>query len=1075
MHTLIANRYEPINRLGQGGMGVVYCVKDRLSNREMALKQVHVNPDRLQFNLSGSNTDEKLSLAMEFRTLASLHHPHIVSVADYGFDTQKQPYFTMEYLNDAKTIVDYATGKSIQEKIRLLHETLQALTYLHQRRIIHRDLKPDNVLVDQFNRVKVMDFGLAVASDHQQEGLVGTLAYMAPEVFTEDKVSIQSDLFAIGIMAYEIFAGQHPYDTTNQTSLIDDILACQLDFGRVDEAFVPFIKSLTMKLLEQRPVNAQEALTQLSRLSQTPIPIESPLIRESFLQHSAFVGREEELGLLKDCLQGNSERGWLIGGESGVGKSRLLDELRIHALVEGILVLRGYEVEVNGFPYQLWRDIIRRLLLIVEVSEDEASILKDVVPDVASTLGDDIPDAQKLSSVAGQQRLTATILNLFRRLKQPTLLILEDLHWGDESLFVLKQLTNIIDELSVVTVASFRDDERPNLPQQLPAMQTMHLSRLSQDQIASLTKTIIGSGDDRDDIASQLHEQTEGNVFFLVEVIRALAEDSGGLHKVAESDLSAGILTSGIRNLLKRRIDRVPAEFQRFLRYVALAGRYLEVELLSHLLLHNAMPFTLDVWLQACFEAGVIEYVEEGWRFRHDKLRDAVLEDLDASNHGTIHRHIGEAIEALYPDDNDYLESLYHHWRGAGDIPKTLHYLVLLGDHLINLRARYDYAINILKTHIEKLPEKHPQYPIFANQISKAYRMQGDQEQAQHFGGIALRLAQQTIHRANSLSNLSLIEWNIGDYETAFHYASQGLALHRQVDDAYGIARGLNNLGVIADNQGNYQQALEYYEEAKSICISIDNQPLLASTLSNQALVYERQAKYEKSYKVNQESLRIREKIGDRYGISVSLGNLGYSADIMDKNDEALNYFRRSLAICREIGNQDGIAYAYMSLGMMSHKLQKYDEADDYYNQSMEILEHIDDKFGVANAFSNMGFTYIAQGNISKAEDVWYQSIEMCHSSGWLPILVEVLVGIGRIRVIEGKLNEAVKLAKLVSEHPATVGYTRDGVLAELFAQLTTKFGKDGLDNALMQVAVNDLDEVVDALLLERSEIIDKN
>jgi len=244
INTLIANRYEPLNVLGQGGMGIVYCVEDRLSSRLMALKQVLVNTNQLHFHLSGTQSNPKLALTMEFRTLASLHHPHIVGVADYGFDTERQPYFTMEYLRDAKTIVAYAKDQSDEEKLRLLAETLEALAYLHQLGVIHRDLKPENVLVDQSGQIKVADFGLAVASDYQTETLGGTLAYMAPEVFTEDMVSIQSDLFAVGIMAYEIFAGHHPYDHRSTTTLIDDLLACQPDFSKINNKFEPLVQNI---------------------------------------------------------------------------------------------------------------------------------------------------------------------------------------------------------------------------------------------------------------------------------------------------------------------------------------------------------------------------------------------------------------------------------------------------------------------------------------------------------------------------------------------------------------------------------------------------------------------------------------------------------------------------------------------------------------------------------------------------------------------------------------------------------------------------------------------------------------
>lgn len=114
----------------------------------------------------------------------------------------------------------------LTQQIELLVQVLQALAYLHRRGIIHQNLKPENVMtVDR--QAKVLDFGLAVARAHldeTSEGVVGTLAYMAPEVLNGNPSSEAADLYAVGVMAYELFAGEHPFDITNVSGLIPEIL-----------------------------------------------------------------------------------------------------------------------------------------------------------------------------------------------------------------------------------------------------------------------------------------------------------------------------------------------------------------------------------------------------------------------------------------------------------------------------------------------------------------------------------------------------------------------------------------------------------------------------------------------------------------------------------------------------------------------------------------------------------------------------------------------------------------------------------------------------------------------------------
>src|SRR5690606_19532390 len=145
---------------------------------------------------------------------------------------------------------------------------------------------------------------------------------------------------------------------------------------------------------------------------------ETAAIRESFLQSAQFVGRDAELKELTNALkEAIASRGsaWLIGGESGVGKSRLMDELRTRALVQGALVLRGQGVSGGGLPYQFWREPLRRLVLAMEIDELEAGILKDLIPDIEHLLERTIPDPIPLDGSAYQQRLFATIVSIFRR------------------------------------------------------------------------------------------------------------------------------------------------------------------------------------------------------------------------------------------------------------------------------------------------------------------------------------------------------------------------------------------------------------------------------------------------------------------------------------------------------------------------------------------------------------------------------------------------------------------------------------------------------------------------------------
>src|SRR5947209_16544195 len=219
---MIGRRYILNDELGSGGMGTVYRATDRLTGQRVALKRVLQTAEPLLFaSETEQDTDARLMLAREFQSLASLRHPNIIGVLDYGFDAERQPYFTMELLEPSLNIREAGRRGGLEFQVNLLTQMLLALAYLHRRGVLHRDLKPGNVLVAD-GVVKVLDFGLATTTN-RATGTSGTLAYMAPEVMRGGVSSPVTDLYAVGVIAYEVFAGHHPFSIHQIDALINEI------------------------------------------------------------------------------------------------------------------------------------------------------------------------------------------------------------------------------------------------------------------------------------------------------------------------------------------------------------------------------------------------------------------------------------------------------------------------------------------------------------------------------------------------------------------------------------------------------------------------------------------------------------------------------------------------------------------------------------------------------------------------------------------------------------------------------------------------------------------------------------
>lgn len=1102
---LIGNRYRLVDKLGQGGVGIVYKAFDRLTGDYVALKQVKISAAELAFTSRPSDSDthaQNLALALEFRTLASLRHPNIVTVLDYGFDDQHQPFFTMQLLENAVPINEYGTQLSITDKARLLIEMLQALAYLHRRNIIHHDLKPTNVLVTARGDeplVKVMDFGLAVNRTQtisaSQKVLAGTVAYMAPELFEEREAMLQSDLFAVGIMAYEMFVGHHPFASKNTAVMLLGIINGTPDTSMFDFALAQVIQRLLAKKPEDRYESAQAVIEALCEATGLPQPPESASIRESYLQASAFVGRKPELEALKAALEDISKTPavgstWLIGGESGVGKSRLVEELRIRALTRGALVLRGQAVASGGLPYQLWRGPLRRLVLSSELSDTDASVLKELVPDIGELLERDIPAAAVLDATDNQRRLVSTITSIFQRLTLPTsvVLILEDLHWAAESLEMLKSLHSIARDLPLLIIGNYRDEATPNLPDSFPGAHVVKLTRFNDQTIEDLTASMIGEAGRQPELTSLIKRETDGNAFFMIEVVRMLAEEAGRLEDIGRHQLPEMAFGGSMQAIILRKLRRVPESDQQLLKLAAVVGREIDLKLIGHIVAGGQYS-TLEAWLTVCANAGVLELHDDRWHFSHDKLRDALVTGLNDDDRKRLHRQAAEAIESVYPDNVTWTVVLLEHWRQAGDKAREIVYAQRAVEQLIavsNLREAEEITWRTLRN-VSDIKVKANLLRL----LGEAKFRLGQIDQAWetlHESIMLARVANAREIVALSLKNLGSIAMRQGKHDIARNHFEQSLEIARELNDWRIISENLETIGDSNALQGNFSQARGYYEQSLEICREHNIKSGIAGCLSGLGWVASSESDYAGSLANYEQCLAIGREIGDRRTIAIALGNIGAISAALGNYATARDYYQQQLQIHRETGLKAGVAWSLWAMARMWMFQGDYKAAIEHNTQSMAINRELGDRayysanlrligqiayfigdtptalstaveslslsrevgqqIGVTQSLILLGYSHTAMGELDAAQERFDEGLEIARERSFNDLTADALSGQGWAALLRGdyetaraRYEEALQIARKISYYDAIASnLLRIGLIAALQKDLIRAF-----------------------------------
>ncbi len=267
-------KYPIIKRIGRGSTGTVYLSHDMFYGRDVAIKVYH--------NESINAEDARVARKMFFNEanmVGKLQHPNILPMYDAG-EHEENYYVVMEYIQGARTLAAYCRPDNLLRQgdvIEIIFRCAKALHYSHNRGVVHRDIKPSNIMLTTGNDVRIIDFGIALCDNTEVsaiEGIAGSPSYMSPEQVRSAQITHRSDLYSLGVVMYEMLAGQRPFRANTLAKLLHQIVYATpppIHTVRQDipECLETTVAKALLKEPEQRYRNGLDFAAELTRANQT--------------------------------------------------------------------------------------------------------------------------------------------------------------------------------------------------------------------------------------------------------------------------------------------------------------------------------------------------------------------------------------------------------------------------------------------------------------------------------------------------------------------------------------------------------------------------------------------------------------------------------------------------------------------------------------------------------------------------------------------------------------------------------------------------------------------------------------
>ena len=968
--------FELNSELGRGGYGVVY--------RATLTEDQPYAPAGSTVALKVLRTDVSDTMARRFEREAAigqaLDHPTLVRTFELRQEkvepTASAHCLVMEYV-EARTLQQILRqrGTLPESFLRALAQNVTtALSILHDAGAIHRDIKPTNLLITEEYEVKLTDFGIVNLTEPDgpltATGIfVGTVAYAAPEQLSGQPLTPRADLYSLGVLLYEAATGVQPFETGDfKATLVRNLMMVPESARTLRPDLSPFFVALLDRLLEKEPGQRFQSAAELLEVleqgehsiwwrehREPPEPTGWPphLRSGPGTPKLPFAGRDRELGQLVEqwqhCVQGRGSV-LLIQGDTGIGKSRLLDETieLIERLGTECHVLYGAE---NPALHLGLGSLSQALLDSFGIPHLTAQLaarvpqMAEMVHRIVPLLLDERPVDKGKASLPW-----ATLTTFFRLLAQalakerPVLWMVDDFHFASaQTQELIGVIARVASRFPIVLVLTHSADWRPTgAPWIGDRVHRMELKRLHKDAVQGIVSGLFGSPQQRP-LMRHIAERSDGHPLFLAEMIREANHATlGDFEGIPSGTLE---IPASVRELLLERLEGLETVDRNLLNIAAVQGFHFDPEVLATVRGISVLE-VLERLGEIERRFGLLRGLERNYRFEHHLLQDLLFENLSPMLRRQYHQRIAEALESTQPaeeeTDNKRAVTLCEHFLKAGATQSALPYSTAALDHL-SVQCQLDRMLDLtsLLLGAVSVDDRKVSCDVLLRRSDCLFRLGRCDE--------SFTAAGEALDHAEAL----------GDERLAARACfAQGRAVADKGPEAYALL----------------EDALERAEVSQET-------PWIPKILGQLSFASMRDGKFAQSLTYFERQQSYARAEGDQQSLATAELNAGVAWIGLNRFEAAREHLERSIELSRAQGLLEEQTRAQGYLASVWNWLGYYNRAKPLYEQVIEQARSLDlMEIEVLNRL-NFAWNSVYQGDLAFAEKLYEEGLALAEAS----------------------------------------------------------------------------------------------